>query len=92
VLNDKDGQATTTLERKINLVTIKSIALSNLRDDWLVCMYTFLNHLIAMKAQVLNLGVTEEGDPIINCVFKTELITHIVKATQGSVDMHILPT
>ncbi len=45
-----------------------------------------------MRAQVLNLGVTEAGDPIINCVFKTELITHIVKATQGSVDMHILPT
>ena len=37
VTNMKDGQAITTLERKINLVTIKSISLSNLRDDWLVC-------------------------------------------------------
>ena len=37
VTNMKDGQAVTTLERKINLVTIKSISLSNLRDDWLVC-------------------------------------------------------
>ena len=37
VTNMKDGQAITTLERKINLITIKSISLSNLRDDWLVC-------------------------------------------------------
>lgn len=37
VTNMKDSQAITTLERKINLVTIKSISLSNLRDDWLVC-------------------------------------------------------
>ncbi len=36
VTNAKDGQTFTTLERKINLVTIKSISMSNLRDDWLV--------------------------------------------------------
>lgn len=34
--NAKDGQTFTTLERKINLVTIKSISMSNLRDDWFV--------------------------------------------------------
>ena len=43
------------------------------------------------RLQVLNLGVTEEGDPIINCVFKTELIAHISKATQGDVNIRIGP-
>jgi len=32
----KDGMRTNTLERKIPLVTIKSIGMSNLRDDWIV--------------------------------------------------------
>ena len=32
----KDGLTQTNLERKIPLVTIRSIAMSNLRDDWLV--------------------------------------------------------
>lgn len=32
----KDGVTTTTLERKIPLITIKSISMSNLRDDWFV--------------------------------------------------------
>ncbi|KAI0368857.1 myosin class I heavy chain [Pilatotrama ljubarskyi] len=76
VTNAKDGQTVTTLERKIPLITIKSISMSNLRDDWLV----------------LNLGPTEEGDPIISCVFKTELTTHILRLTQGSVSVLIGPT
>ncbi|KAI0800616.1 P-loop containing nucleoside triphosphate hydrolase protein [Fomes fomentarius] len=73
VTNARDGQNVTTLERKINLVTIKSVSMSNLRDDWLV----------------LNLGPTEEGDPIINCVFKTELTTHMLRLTQGSINVLI---
>ena len=36
VTNVKDGQAVTTVERKIPLITIKSISMSNLRDDWMV--------------------------------------------------------
>jgi myosin-1 len=32
----KDGRPQITLERKIPLVTIKSIGISNLRDDWMV--------------------------------------------------------
>ena len=34
--NVKDGQKFTTLERRVNLVTIKSVSMSNLRDDWFV--------------------------------------------------------
>lgn len=31
-----NGRVQTTLERKIPLITIKSVGLSNLRDDWIV--------------------------------------------------------
>jgi myosin-1 len=31
-----NGRAQTTLERKIPLVTIRSVGMSNLRDDWIV--------------------------------------------------------
>ncbi|TBU29834.1 P-loop containing nucleoside triphosphate hydrolase protein [Dichomitus squalens] len=76
VTTAKDGQTVTTLERKINLVTIKSVSMSILRDDWLV----------------LNLGPTEEGDPILSCVFKTELVTHMLRLTQGGISVLIGPT
>ena len=36
----KDGEPVTSVERKIQLVTIKSIAMSNLRDDWVVSFFT----------------------------------------------------
>jgi myosin-1 len=32
----KDGRLSTVLERKIQLVTIRGLSLSNLRDDWMV--------------------------------------------------------
>jgi hypothetical protein len=35
----KEGLKQTLLERKIPLVTIKSIAMSSLRDDWIVSDY-----------------------------------------------------
>ncbi|OCH86667.1 hypothetical protein OBBRIDRAFT_890343 [Obba rivulosa] len=72
----KDGQTSYVLDRKIPLVTIKSISMSNLRDDWLA----------------LNLGPTEEGDPIISCVFKTEFATNLLQLTQASINLLIGPT
>jgi myosin I len=36
VNTEKDGRVQTMLERAIPLVTIKSILLSTLRDDWMV--------------------------------------------------------
>ncbi|KAF8167362.1 myosin-1 [Crassisporium funariophilum] len=70
-----DAQGQYSLERKVPLVTIKSIAMSNLRDDWLV----------------INGGASEEGDPIISCVFKTELVTHLVKLTNSNANLLIGP-
>ncbi|KAH8102399.1 P-loop containing nucleoside triphosphate hydrolase protein [Cristinia sonorae] len=70
------GQTVYTLERKIALSSIRSIAMSNMRDDWLA----------------LNLGATEEGDPFISCVFKTELVTHLLRQTNATINVTIGPT
>ncbi|KAF8634884.1 hypothetical protein AX15_000638 [Amanita polypyramis BW_CC] len=71
----RDGNVQMILERKLPLVTIKSIAMSNLRDDWMA----------------LHAGVSEEGDPIINCYFKTEFTTHLLRLTQANVNVIIGP-
>lgn len=39
VTTNKDGRIQTALERKIPLVTIRSIGMSYLRDDWIVCAH-----------------------------------------------------
>ena len=41
--------------------------------------------------KALNLGPTEEGDPLISCVFKTELCTHMLQLTSGSINITIGP-
>lgn len=80
------------LERKLPLVTIKSISMSTLRDDWLVRRTILCEVLTADTfAQVLNLGPTEEGDPLIHTVFKTELCTHMLQLTSASINMTIGP-
>ncbi|OBZ80013.1 Myosin-1 [Grifola frondosa] len=76
VMNAKDGNTTMSLERKIPLVTIKTISMSNLRDDWIT----------------LNFGVSDEGDAVISCVFKTELTTHLLELTQASITVLVGPT
>lgn len=88
----KEGQVHYQLERKIPLVTIKSIAMSSLRDDWLVGPIVLYEVLMADAfVQVLNLGPTEEGDPLISCVLKTELCTHMLQLTSGSINITIGP-
>ncbi|KAF5323389.1 hypothetical protein D9611_005601 [Ephemerocybe angulata] len=67
------GQAVMSVERKIPLVTIKSIQMSTLRDDWFI----------------LNLGPTPEGDPLLWCHFKTEFTTHLMQQTQGGINLTI---
>ena len=37
----KEGRSVTSLERKIPLVTIKALSMSNLRDDWMVGPHCF---------------------------------------------------
>ena len=88
-----DAQRGMSLERKIPLVTIKSFAMSNLRDDWLVsqnfdmCFYSLLTCRKAITG-----NASEEGDPIISCVFKTELIAQLITLTQSNANLLIGPT
>ncbi|EIW86978.1 myosin class I heavy chain [Coniophora puteana RWD-64-598 SS2] len=72
----KDGAAQYVLDRKIPLVTIKTISMSNMRDDWFV----------------VGCGISEEGDPILHCYFKTELVTNLMQLTQASITLTITAT
>lgn len=76
VTTEKDGQTHFSVERKIPLVTIKNISMSNLRDDWLI----------------LNCNTSEEGDPVLHCYFKTELTVHLLRLTQATINATIGPT
>ncbi|KAG1754947.1 P-loop containing nucleoside triphosphate hydrolase protein [Suillus paluster] len=76
VTSNKDGQIHTSLERKIPLITIKSISMSNLRDDWLA----------------LNCNASEEGDPVLHCHFKTELTANLLTLTQAAINVVIGPS
>lgn len=44
------------------------------------------------SVQALSLGPTEEGDPLISCVFKTELATHLLTLTQARIQVVISPS
>ncbi|TIA85954.1 hypothetical protein E3P99_03844 [Wallemia hederae] len=66
----------TNVERKILVGAIKGASLSNLQDDFIV----------------LNLGPTEEGDPILIVKFKTELVTQINRVAGGTVTVSAGPT
>ncbi|KAK0505727.1 P-loop containing nucleoside triphosphate hydrolase protein [Armillaria luteobubalina] len=76
IAQNKEGQTQQMLERKIPLVTIKSIAMSNLRDDWMT----------------LNVNASEEGDPVFSCYFKTELAANLMQLTHGSITLNVGPT
>lgn len=69
----KDGRVTTSLERKIPLVTIRGISMTNLRDDFII----------------LNVNPCEEGDPVMTCSFKTELTCVILTEVGGNIAVNV---
>ncbi|KAI5474581.1 hypothetical protein MNV49_003039 [Pseudohyphozyma bogoriensis] len=71
-----NGRAQTSIERRIPLVTIKSVGLSNLRDDWIA----------------INVSNSEEADPIMSCYLKTEFVTHLLQRTNGGITVNVGPT
>ncbi|KAK8864643.1 myosin-1 [Kwoniella newhampshirensis] len=76
VSTSKDGRVTTSMERKLPLVTIRAIAMTNLRDDFVA----------------LNVPPCEEGDPVFTCVFKTEMMCVLLTLTGGSIAVNIGPS
>lgn len=62
-----------TEEKTISLNTISGVSLSNLRDDWFV----------------LHVDGSPDGDVVLSCLFKTELIAHLLQQTNGRVNVNI---
>jgi myosin-1 len=60
-------QPTIQVEKAIPLGAIKFIGLSVCRDDWFS----------------LGIGAAQEADPLLSCVFKTELFTHFTRSIPG---------
>lgn len=71
-----NGQLSITSERTVILSSIKFVGMSHLQDDWFS----------------LGIGAAQEPDPLISCIFKTELVTHMRTAMPGGVDIRIGPT
>ncbi|KAG0365135.1 class II myosin [Gamsiella multidivaricata] len=64
-------------ERTVMLNAIKAVSISNLRDDWMVFSIDTMN--------------PEEGDIVLECDFKTELITHLLQRSGGRIGVNVGP-
>lgn len=72
----KNGKMLTMVDEKIiSLNVINSISVSTLQDDWVV----------------LHLDNSPEGDAILQCTFKTELLSHISQQTGGRIKVSVMP-
>jgi myosin-1 len=60
-------------ERTMPLGSIRYVSISTLKDDWFS----------------LGVGSPQEADPLINCVFKTEFLTHLKMAMPGGLNLKI---
>ncbi|KAK5992925.1 Myosin-1 [Cladobotryum mycophilum] len=62
-----------SVERAIPLGAIKFVGTSTAQDDWFS----------------LGVGSPQEADPLLNCVFKTEMFTHMQRAMPGQFNLKI---
>lgn len=76
IMATKNGKMLTMVDEKIiSLNVINSISVSTLQDDWVV----------------LHLDNSPEGDAILQCTFKTELLSHISQQTGGRIKVSVMP-
>ncbi|RSL52771.1 Myosin-1 [Fusarium duplospermum] len=68
-----NGQPHISAEKSLPLGAIKFIGASTARDDWFS----------------LGIGSPQEPDPLMNCVFKTELFTQMQRAMPGGFNLKI---
>ncbi|KAI3339970.1 P-loop containing nucleoside triphosphate hydrolase protein [Ustulina deusta] len=68
-----NGQPQISIERSAPLGAIKFISTSTSRDDWFS----------------LGLGSPQEPDPLLNCLLKTELFTHMQRGMPGGFNLKI---
>ena len=64
-------QVSIQAERTIPVGAIRFVGASNLKDDWFS----------------IGVGSPEAPDPLVNCIFKTELFTHLQKICRGSLNI-----
>jgi len=62
-----------SIERAVPLGAIKFIGTSTCRDDWFS----------------LGIGSPQEADPLLSCVLKTEMFTHMQRAMPGGLSLRI---
>lgn len=70
--------------------------MSNLRDDWIVSAEIISSQLVFIydrsTAQALNTNnISEEGDPVFSCYFKTEFASTLLQLTSASINLVIGP-
>ena len=68
-----NGQPQISVEKAIPLGSIKFIGASTARDDWFS----------------LGIGSPQEADPLLNCVFKTEMFTQMQRVMRGGFSLKI---
>lgn len=71
-----NNQLSIFAEHNIPLGSIKYVGMTNLRDDWFC----------------LGIGSAQAPDPLLSCVFKTELITRMRRALRSGLDIRFGPT
>ncbi|KAL6929088.1 myosin I [Hanseniaspora valbyensis] len=70
-----NNQVAYSIEFTITLNSIKNVSLTNLQDDWFA----------------INVNSSTQPDYLLNCVFKTELITHL-KKINNNINVNISST
>lgn len=75
VATQRDKVLSMADEKVISLNNISGISVSTLQDDWVI----------------IHLNSSPEGDAIISCMLKTEMLAHILQQTGGRVKVSVLP-
>lgn len=75
VTTQREKVLTMVDEKVISLNNISGISVSTLQDDWVI----------------IHLNSSPEGDAILSCTFKTEMLAHIAQQTGGRVKVSVLP-
>ncbi|KAF7724587.1 class II myosin [Apophysomyces ossiformis] len=74
VVFTKNGKMLQMVDEKVlSLNVISAVSVSTLRDDWVV----------------LHVDGSPDGDTIISCYFKTEMISHMLQQTGGRIKVNI---
>ncbi|CEP08315.1 hypothetical protein [Parasitella parasitica] len=76
VVATKNGKVLSMVDEKvISLNIISGISVSTLQDDWVV----------------LHLDGSPDGDTVLSCTFKTELLAHMLQQTGGRIKVSVVP-